>query len=154
MITKKLIRENIIDVLYESSNVLTSTFNTQTKELEIIFKNGGKYKYNGVTTSDYTRFEISESQGTAFTNYIKKYPTEKLGSVDTTLIVNELNAIITKEKNDELYKLYLQIVHDLNIICQYNKPDEFNRANFDGNIQKVSKSINQYIQKIITNEKH
>ena len=63
----------------KSSNIKSTEYDTETKDLVVEFNNGIKYIYNGVPHQVYTRFRISESQGKFFTTDIaKKYPYKKL----------------------------------------------------------------------------
>lgn len=111
MILKKQIKENITKALYDSSNVLASTYDSTTNDLTIIFKAGTQYKYAGVSKSDYMRFEIADSQGEIFNTHIKKYAFEKLEKIDATQILEEAAKIKTKGdetlKHDKRAKLLL-----------------------------------------------
>lgn len=98
MVVSKQIEGSIIQSLYDSSNVIASQYNTETKNLVLIFGKGGQYLYERVDYSDYTRFEMSESQGKSFNTYIKKYVAKKLNDVDTTLIKEDIKRIINEQK--------------------------------------------------------
>jgi hypothetical protein len=68
-----------------------------TKDFTIIFNNGGQYVYSTVSETDYTRFELADSQGLVF--YIsKKYPFVKLDKIDTKAILTEVTEIKTNEE--------------------------------------------------------
>ena len=71
MILKKQEKNGVVKALYDSSNIVASIYNPATSDLDLIFKAGTKYRYNGVSKSDYMRFEIAESQGTVFNTHIK-----------------------------------------------------------------------------------
>jgi hypothetical protein len=63
----------------KSSNIKSTEYDTETKDLVVEFNNGLKYKYDGVPHQVYTRLRLSESQGKFFTTDIaKKYPYKKL----------------------------------------------------------------------------
>jgi hypothetical protein len=63
----------------KSSNIKSTEYDTETKDLVVEFNNGIKYKYDDVPHQIYTRFRMSESQGKFFTTDIaKKYPYKKL----------------------------------------------------------------------------
>jgi hypothetical protein len=63
----------------KSSNLKSTEYDTETKELVVEFNNGFKYKYEGVPHQTYTRLRLSESQGKFFTTDIaKKFPYKKL----------------------------------------------------------------------------
>jgi hypothetical protein len=81
MILKKQTKDNLVKAIYASSNICASTYDTQTKDLVIIFNNGGQYKYPNVSETDYTRFEIADSQGAIFNSHIKKYDFQKFKQV-------------------------------------------------------------------------
>lgn len=76
MILKRLEKDNKIKAMYASSTICATIFDTTTKELIVIFNNGGQYKYPNVALTDYTRIEISESTGSDFNTHIKKKYTE------------------------------------------------------------------------------
>jgi hypothetical protein len=103
MILKKQEKNGTITATYASSNICASTYNKETKDLVITYNNGGQYKYPGVTLTDYTRFEMADSQGAVFNTHIKKYLHEKLDKVD----VAQLLAEVTNLKEAE-YKLQLE----------------------------------------------
>jgi len=62
----------IIEATYDSSNIASSKFETETNTLYITFVKGGLvYKYDNVSPSDYFDFQNSESTGKEFINKIK-----------------------------------------------------------------------------------
>lgn len=64
----------------ESSNIVRSEYDTETKLMIVEFKNGQKYQYNEVPHSTYTKFRMAESQGKFFTTEIsKKFKYAKVG---------------------------------------------------------------------------
>ncbi len=63
----------------QSSNIVRTEFDTETKMLVVEFKNGMRYQYEGVPHEVYTRFRMTESQGKFFSSDIsKKYKFTKL----------------------------------------------------------------------------
>ncbi len=98
MILKRQEKDGKIKAMYESSNILASTYDTATNDLTIIFKAGTQYKYSKVSRTDYMRFEIAESQGAVFNTHIRKYPTTKLESVDASRILNEAANLLAEEQ--------------------------------------------------------
>jgi hypothetical protein len=70
----------IIEASYDSSNISSSRFETETNTLYITFVKGGLvYKYDNVNPADYFDFQNSESTGKEFISKIKnKYTGEKL----------------------------------------------------------------------------
>lgn len=111
MILKRQEKDNKIKAMYSSSTILASTFDTLTNDLTIIFKNGGHYKYASVSNTDYTRFELADSQGTVLNSHIKKYTFEKLQPVDTTIIIKEIEemkALDDKATAEKVTKVVLE----------------------------------------------
>lgn len=100
MILKKQEKENKIKAIYSSSNICASTYDKDNQTLSIIFNNGGQYLYENVSSTDYTRFELADSQGAIFNSHIKKYSFKKLDKVDPTEILNEVNNY--KESEDKI----------------------------------------------------
>lgn len=94
MILKRQEKNGKIKAMYSSSTICASIFDTTTKDLTVIFNNGGQYKYPSVELTDYTRFETAESNGATFNTYIKKKYTnfEKLDKLEDAAV----NAILTE----------------------------------------------------------
>lgn len=139
MILKKVKKENVVKAIYKSSNILASEYNENTKELQIIFNRGAKYKYEDVNPTDYTRFEIAESQGKIFNSHIKYHGYERLDDVDPTKIVEEIDAI----SKAELKALGESISKAMEKATkEFNKKDVFEHSTLD-NIQYL---IAKYIK--------
>jgi hypothetical protein len=70
----------IIEAIYDSSNIASSKFETETNTLYITFVKGGLvYKYENVSPSDYFDLQDSESTGKEFIGKIQnKYKGEKV----------------------------------------------------------------------------
>lgn len=69
-----------IETIFDSSNILYTTYFPKTKILYIAFARGGVYSYINVDQEFYDRFETTESQGKFFVSEIKnnpKYPYQK-----------------------------------------------------------------------------
>ena len=66
---EKIVGKLIINE-YDSSNLKRSEYNTQTSELMVEFKKGGKYSYEKVPISIFTKMRMSESQGSYFSKNI------------------------------------------------------------------------------------
>lgn len=63
----------------ESSNIVRTEYDTESKDLIIEFKSGLKYEYKDVPHQVYTKFRVSSSQGKFFSSDIaKKYSYKKL----------------------------------------------------------------------------
>jgi len=63
----------------ESTNIVRTEYDTETKKLVTEFKNGTRYVYDDVPHNVYTQFRMAESQGKFFTTDIsKKFKYKKL----------------------------------------------------------------------------
>jgi hypothetical protein len=56
----------------ESSNLVKTEYDTETKKVIAEFKNGSRYEYQDVPHKVYTQFRMSESQGKFFSTNIGK----------------------------------------------------------------------------------
>lgn len=56
----------------ESSNLIRTEYDSETKKLKTTFKNGVLYEYEDVPHNIYAQFRISESQGKFFNTKISK----------------------------------------------------------------------------------
>jgi hypothetical protein len=78
-ILSEKIEGKIIEVKIQSSNIKSSTYNTEDKTLLIEFNNDSVYQYNEVPWEIFTKYRMAESQGKYFnTNISKKYKYEKI----------------------------------------------------------------------------
>lgn len=93
MLLKKQEKDNVIKAIFSSSNICASTYDRTSKNLTIIFNNGGQYRYPNVSETDYTRFELADSQGVVFNSHIKKYDFEKLDNIDASSILTEITEL-------------------------------------------------------------
>lgn len=98
MLISKQTEGSVIQSLYDSSNVIASQYNVESKNLVVIFGKGGQYLYENVDYSDFVKFELSDSQGKSLNTHIKKYVSKKLGDVDTTPIKEDIKKIIEEQK--------------------------------------------------------
>lgn len=71
-ITSEKITGNLIEVSISSSNLKSSTYNTDDKKLLIKFNNGSIYEYDDVPWETFTKFRMGESQGKYFNSTISK----------------------------------------------------------------------------------
>jgi hypothetical protein len=63
----------------ESSNLIQTEYDSNSKKMLVTFKNGFKYEYDDVPHNVYAQFRLSESQGKYFnTNISKTYKYKKL----------------------------------------------------------------------------
>ena len=114
MILKRVEKDDKIKGLYESSNILASTYEPKTKDLTIIFKRGASYTYKNVDKNDYFRFETADSQGEVLNKHIKKYDSIKNDVVDVKNIEEDINNVKEVEVNNFKNEVidYLQIIID------------------------------------------
>lgn len=56
----------------ESSNLVRTEYDVETKKLVVEFKNGLKYEYDDVPHQTYTTFRSAKSQGNFFNTSISK----------------------------------------------------------------------------------
>ena len=109
MLLKRTEKENIIECIYNSSNILSSKYDKQSKNLTIVFKRGAQYIYENVSQSDYLRFEIADSQGVVLNERIKQYPFIKGDLVDAKVIEEEID----KLKEEEIRKEQEILVNEI-----------------------------------------
>jgi uncharacterized protein Veg len=119
MLLKKLENNGEIKATYSSSNIVSSIYNKATKALTIIFTNGGQYKYSDVSLTDYTRFELADSQGAVHNSHIKKHTFETLAKVDTKALLVEISDLKTAEKKQLLEDSAIVMTHKLQGILTY-----------------------------------
>ena len=63
----------------DSTTIIKSVYDTESKEKVVEFKNGTKYQYNEVPHQTYTKFRMAESQGKFFSlNISKTYKYKKI----------------------------------------------------------------------------
>lgn len=91
---KRITNQAVIEALFESSNIVSSKYDTSNKDLTVTFKNGSQYLYRGVDATDYYNLENAESQGIILNKSIKaKYPDAvKLADVDVDAVIAEINS--------------------------------------------------------------
>jgi hypothetical protein len=71
IIKEEIIGTKIINVI-QSSNIVKTEYDTETKKLVIEFSNGTSYEYDEIPHQLYTQFRLSESQGKFFHSKIAK----------------------------------------------------------------------------------
>jgi hypothetical protein len=97
MVLHKENENGVTIAFYDSSNILQSVYIEAKQTLYIIFHRGGTYSYTSVPKDVYEEFENCTSQGSFFTQKIKKtYQYKK----DFILKEWELNSV--KDKLNEL----------------------------------------------------
>ena len=71
-IKKTTIEGTVITCEIESSNLVKTIYDSETKKMITEFKNGVKYEYDEVPHNIYAQFRLSESQGKFFNTSISK----------------------------------------------------------------------------------
>ena len=71
-IKKTTIEGTTITCEIESSNLVKTIYDSETKKMITEFKNGVKYEYDDVPHNIYAQFRLSESQGKFFNTQISK----------------------------------------------------------------------------------
>jgi hypothetical protein len=150
MILKRQEKDNIIKALYDSSNVLASTYDTSSNDLTLIFKSGTQYKYNGVSKSDYMRFEIAESQGKVFNTHIKKYSFEKLENIDASRILLEADKLKVDEETALLEGKKIEVLNRLKYVLHVEEGLAVNKTQeaqdlFIESLKKLQTQISDYL---------
>jgi hypothetical protein len=97
MILERVEKDGLVKGVYDSSNIIASTYDKRNNDLTIIFKHGGTYTYHKVSTADFLRFETAESQGKVLNSNIKSYPFIKGDTVDPALIVKKIKQLKVEE---------------------------------------------------------
>jgi hypothetical protein len=138
--------------MYASSTICASTYDKKTKDLTVIFNNGGRYKYPNVSLTDYTRVETAESNGTSFNTYIKKNYTnfEKLDSLDdakTKAILAEIKELTPEEEKVNVAVVEIEMLESMgNLLTDYIKSGSINKDI----LKKVTENVTNYNKTQIT----
>lgn len=139
MILERVEKDELVKAIYESSNVLASTYNKNNKNLNVVFKNGGSYTYQNVSQTDYLRFETADSQGNVLNTQIKKYAFLKHENVD----VEEVTKKIKQLKADEIKSLEAGL---FNLMTEANKEYETIGSFNDKTVERLNNMLNLYNQ--------
>lgn len=86
-------QEGKISSLYDSTNVLASKYDPNSRKFVIIFNNGGQYLYEDVTKKTFDEFQKSKSQGNAVHSIIKRHHAKKVGIIDVESIIEDINKL-------------------------------------------------------------
>jgi hypothetical protein len=151
MILKRKEKENIVKALYDSSNILGSTYNSNTGDLTLIFKAGTQYKYSNVSKSDYMRFEIAESQGVVFNTHIKKYSHVKLDNIDTSNISIEADDLKNQEQVALIEAKRLEVVNRIKYLAHIDDTKQSNKewdALFLENLNILKTNMDDYFKEL------
>lgn len=141
MILERVEKDGLVKALYESSNIVASTYDKNNKDLNIIFKYGGSYTYQGVPDTDYLRFETAESQGVVLNKTLKKYPHLKHDNVDVEKLIEEVNNLNVAEVNAMLVGVNNAMV---SFQESYNSTDDKDESLISAKLSKVSEMIKLY----------
>lgn len=150
MILKRKEKNNIVKAIYESSNIVASTYDTNTEDLVLIFKSGTQYKYSKVSKSDYMRFEVAESQGKVFNTHIKKYAFEKLDNFDPSELLVEVEKLSNQEKTAIIEAKRTDVVNRLSYVhnlSQKDRNDDVDKV-FNENLVILKNSIEVYLSEL------
>jgi len=71
-IKNEKIEGNLIINEYVSSNIMSSVYDREKKDLQVMFKGGRKYVYEKVPMHIFTKMRLSESQGKYFNKEISR----------------------------------------------------------------------------------
>lgn len=109
LVERKEVKESkdmsYIEAVFDSSNILKTTYFPNQERLYISFGRGHTYSYGNITKETYDLFEKSDSQGKFFIDKIKKnpdkYPFRKEFSLFPREIEEVRKIIIENKKEDE-----------------------------------------------------
>ena len=132
--------------MYSSSTMCGSVYDTTTKELTVIFNNGGQYKYPNVEATDDMRLETADSNGSVFTKHIKnKYTNfEKLDKLPESSLANimkeidELKPVENTVSVEDATKSMMESV--INVLSHYVNTGNVN----DELVKNVQNNITSY----------
>lgn len=98
---EKITKNDVIieNAFHNSSNILKSSYNFNTNQLVVTFKNGGVYTYSSVTHDEYEGLKLAESSATYLNKTIKPGHSVKLAG---KISGDKLNALISQSNE---YKL-------------------------------------------------
>tara|TARA_R110001592_G_scaffold324469_5_gene604105 strand:+ start:1454 stop:1885 length:432 start_codon:yes stop_codon:yes gene_type:complete len=128
MILERVENDGLVKAIYESSNIVASSYSKVKKDLNITFKHGGSYTYQGVAETDYIRFETAESQGKVLNSSLKKYSYLKHDKVDVDKILEE----ITKLNDAEIFAMEDGVIKSMKImVSDFDNEGVFNTELLD-----------------------
>lgn len=83
-----------ITCLFDSANILQTEYSVPKMLLEVVFRNGLKYRYHAITSMEHAGLQIADSAGQYLHKYFKSKRFEKVG----TVAINEILHKIGKSK--------------------------------------------------------
>ena len=116
---------------YDSSNIVYSECidnNEAFKTLKMVFKGGRQYIYNNVDPTDYLMFRNAESNGEAFSKYIRKYECKRLPDVS----LDELEA--KKNEFQEDNRVTEEAFTNLSYVLEMNEKTKEVRLILNGKV--------------------
>lgn len=129
--------------LYKSSNIFASEFDYDNNELIVIFKRGAKYKYKDVERTDYTRFNIAESQGKELNQLIiPKYDYIREEDVDIDQYQRSVEKAV-KEEIEGLEEELYELIGECEI--EYSENKTFSKSSINA-LESTIKTIKEYEQ--------
>lgn len=134
MILTRVEKDNQVEALYESSNIISSKYDKGTNKLSLVFKGGTEYIYENVDISDYHKLELADSQGVAFNKYLRSYPFVKGDKVD----IIALHKRLEDAKQAEIDALTVNIVELSNLIAnEYSTTGDVSEINLNDMIRLI-----------------
>ena len=91
-----------IECIYESDNILKTTYFPKNNRLYIAFSRGHMYSYGNITPDIYDEFEEADSQGKYFHKHLNdknKYPTRREYTLYPSEVA-ELKEIVENNKKE------------------------------------------------------
>jgi hypothetical protein len=151
MLLKREENNGIIKCIFDSSNILESTYDKTTLELIITFTSGNRYSYPGVSKTDFMRFEMADSQGKVFNSHIKKYTSAKLTAIDPSKIIAEAHTLYSLEKIAEYNSRRTRLSAGLTQITNLpyaETPEKFkeNVTTFVSELEKLKIVVDNFIK--------
>jgi hypothetical protein len=92
-----------VDIIFESSSVLKTTYFPKKEKLYVHFKRGGTYSYLNVNNNLFEQFVLADSQGKFLAKEIKSKPKDFPYKKEFTLSereINEINNLIKEHKEN------------------------------------------------------
>jgi len=90
-------KDNYIESIYDSSNIVASKYIRESEILYIIFKNNKVYSYTPVNEELFNQFQLNESQGKFFISHIKNNP--EISTIkEDSLLTEDYNILVDKSK--------------------------------------------------------
>ena len=115
MILERVENGNLVEAIYDSSNIIASSYDKTSSDLTVTFKNGGSYTYLKVSSTDYMRFETADSQGRVLNSNIKSYAFSKNDKVDAEALVARVKLL----KEHELIAARKDVISSMESVKAY-----------------------------------